>query len=196
MPIGDLKTPRATDARSTHILGGYASRLIKFKARQLSRRPGFSVSDLGDIEQELYLDVLQRLPKYDPDRAQLNTFIARIVDRKIASLLRYHMAAKRCCNREECSLNDPVLDGDGRPVQRHQTTPEATNSSHRLRDLEHDIGDVLTDVPTIQRTVATKLANGTINSISSDLGISRRTVMRHIKELRQQFEDAGLRDYL
>ena len=48
----------------------YAVRIIKYKARQLVGRVGFTESDREDLEQEMILDLLQRLPKYDPARAQ------------------------------------------------------------------------------------------------------------------------------
>ena len=57
----------------------YAVQIIKFKAKQLVGRVGLTDSDREDLEQEMILDLLQRLPKYNPDRAQRNTFIARVV---------------------------------------------------------------------------------------------------------------------
>jgi len=57
----------------------YAVQLIKYKARQLVGRVGFTESDREDLEQEMVLDLLRRLPKFDPKRAGRNTFIARIV---------------------------------------------------------------------------------------------------------------------
>jgi hypothetical protein len=42
----------------------------KFKARQLVGRVGLTESDREDLEQEMILTCSQRLPKYNPDRAQ------------------------------------------------------------------------------------------------------------------------------
>ena len=47
----------------------YAVRIIKHKARQLVGRAGFTESDREDLEQEMMLDLLRRLPKFDPKRA-------------------------------------------------------------------------------------------------------------------------------
>lgn len=184
------------DDRAFSFLPDYAGRLIRFKARQVCRRPGYSASDRVDVEQDLIIDLLKRLPKYDATKSQLNTFIARIVERKVVSLLRHHGAAKRSRRREACSLNDAVLDPDGRIVDRHETTQEAANVPLRLRDLERDVATVLADMPEILRAVALGLVNGTVNSSSLELGLSRSTVKRHIAELRRRFEDAGLREYL
>jgi RNA polymerase sigma-70 factor (ECF subfamily) len=186
------------DDRSHSGLNGYAARLIQFKARQLSRRPGFSRTDRGDLEQELWADLLGRLPRFDPAKASLNTFIARVVERKIASILRYHLAEMRSPGRNEASLNDPALDCDGRVVERHQTTPEAASTRQRLDDLRRDLAEVREYLPSdVLRAIMDAIGlGGTINSIAGELGISRRTAERHMAELRRIFVDAGLRDYL
>ncbi len=186
------------DDRSHTGINGYASGLIKFKARQLSRRSGFSRTDRADLEQELWTDLVGRLPRYDPGKASLNTFIARVVDRKVASILRYHLAAMRSPARNEASLNEPVLDCDGRVVERHQTTPEAAGTYQRIHDLRRDLAEVRASLPTdILRAVMDAIGlGGTVNSIAEDMGLSRRTVERHVSDLRRIFEDAGLRDYL
>lgn len=186
------------DDRSHTGLNGYASGLIKFKARQLSRRSGFSQTDRADLEQELWTDLLDRLPRYNPGKASLNTFIARVVDRKVATILRYHLAAMRSPARNEASLNEPVLDCDGRVVERHQTTPEAAGTYQRIQDLRRDLAEVRASLPTdILRAIMDEIGlGGTVNSIAADMGLSRRVVERHVSDLRRIFEDAGLRDYL
>lgn len=184
------------DDRSRHGINEYAARLIKFKARQIARKPGFSQSDREDVEQSLILDLLKRLPDFDPAKAALNTFIDRIVNRKVASLLRHHKAEKRSRGREECSLNDPVLDADGRVVDRHQTTPEASSDWLRRRQMQQDIGIVLERLPEVLQLIALGLVHGTVASIAREHGMSRNTVAKHIEALRHACEDAGLRDYL
>ena len=84
----------------------YAAGLIRFKARQLVGQAGFTASDREDIEQELILDLLRRLPKYNPKRAQLNTFIARVVEHRVATLIEAQKAGIRDYRRCRCSLND------------------------------------------------------------------------------------------
>lgn len=179
-------------------LNDYAARLIRFKARQLCRRPGFSRSDQEVIERDLRTDLDLRMPRFNPARAQLNTFIDRVIRRRIISLVRYRFADKRDPRREECSLNDPVLDADGRVVDRHETTPEATSTWQRLHDLERDVADLRERLPSDgHRQFMDALARGaTINSIAGELGISRRAAAKYFAELRRFFEDAGLREYL
>jgi hypothetical protein len=71
----------------------FASQLIRQKARQLVRHPGFSKSDRPDIEQELAIELVQKYDQFDPERARETTFIARVLEtlpadlRKLAEML-------------------------------------------------------------------------------------------------------------
>lgn len=182
----------------SHGSNDYAARLIKFKARQLCRRPGLSRSDREIIEHELLAHLNRRMVRYDPARASLNTFIDRVVGRWAISFLRYHFAEKRDPRREGCSLNDSVRDADGRVVERHETMPEAARTWQRLHDLERDVADLRERLPSEEhRQVMDALARGdTINAIAGDLGISRRVAEKYFADIRRVFDDAGLREYL
>jgi RNA polymerase sigma-70 factor (ECF subfamily) len=90
------------------ILDGYARDVIRHKARQLIGKYGFTRDDYDDLQQEMMLDLLRRLGKYDPSRAGLSTFVARIVDRKVSTLIRHQRQEKRDYRRQVCSLDAQV----------------------------------------------------------------------------------------
>ena len=134
----------------------YAAGLIRFKARQLVGQAGFTASDRDDLEQELILDLLRRLPKYDPKRAQRNTFIARVVEHKVATLIEAQRAGIRDYRRCRCSLNDRFEDEDGRSVERVDTfdqedyllrTGTQSRPSDELSALAIDVTAVLEGLP-------------------------------------------------
>jgi len=50
-------------------LDEYAVKLIKHKARQLVGRAGFVDADRHDLEQDMVIDLLRRLPRFDPTLA-------------------------------------------------------------------------------------------------------------------------------
>jgi DNA-directed RNA polymerase specialized sigma24 family protein len=70
------------------IVTEYARTLIRVKAKQIVRRPGFSRSDQADVEQDLVVHLLCQAEHFDPERASLNTFIARVIDSAVAMLVR------------------------------------------------------------------------------------------------------------
>jgi len=188
------------------ILDGYARDVIRHKARQLIGKYGFTRDDYDDLQQEMMLDLLRRLGKYDPSKAGLSTFVARIVDRKVSTLIRHQRQEKRDYRRQVCSLDAQVEDqyGEARgldevlsqdayddEVARHDR-PEA----ERL-DLRLDLSLVLDELPEDLRQLALRLQTRTVAEIARELGVPRSTLYeKGIARLRKIFEDSGLREYL
>ena len=183
----------------------YAVKIIKYKARQLIGKAGFNEYDREDLEQEMMLDLLQRLPKYNPDRAQRNTFTARVVQHKVATMVEAQKAGLRDYRRCYCSLNDSLEDEEGRSVERLETidqedylrrTGRLSNPVSELCDLAFDIHKMLGKLPPELRDLCKRLHTDTVTEISRDAGIPRGTIYESIKKLRVIFEDAGLKEYL
>ena len=182
-------------------IDAYAAKIIRWKARQLAGRAGFSEADREDLEQEMVLDLLQRLPQYDPKRAQRNTFMARVVEHKAASLIRFKRAAKRDARREACSLDEDVRDGEGRTVERRQTVDQdeylrRIGSSPRpageRQDLRLDVDRAMQRLPEGLRRLLELLGTGTVAEVSQATGIPRSTIYDALKKARAAFERAGL----
>ncbi len=96
------------DCQNTYYeLGDYAHDLIRSKARTLIGKAGFTSADCEDIEQELALDLLVRLENYDPRKSKRSTFMARVVEHRIATLLEERRAACRDWRLCRESLDDP-----------------------------------------------------------------------------------------
>ena len=183
----------------------YAVRLIRYKARRLVGQAGFTPSDREDLEQEMVLDLLRRLPKYNPERAKLNTFIARVVEHKIASLIEAQKAGTRDYRRWACSLNERFEDDVGRSVERVDTidqedyllrTGAQSRPTEELSSLAVDVATIIDALPPELRELCRRLKAETVSEISRDTGVPRGTIYESIKKLREIFEDAGLRDYL
>src|SRR5690606_18928212 len=98
------------------ILTEYAQNLIEFKARQLSRRWDFSQSDREEIQQELWLAVVDQAERFDSERASLDTFIDRVVNTAVRGILRNRERQKRANGFQAVSL-DAVYQDDGRSKQ-------------------------------------------------------------------------------
>ncbi len=188
-----------------HGVDPYAIRLIKYKARMLVGKAGFTASDREDLEQELILDLLHRLPRYDRNRARRSTFIARVVEHKIANLIKAQKAGIRDYRRCRCSLNDRFEDEDGRSIERIDTLDQEHSGTHtgtqsgpsdELRCLAIDMGYVLETLPPELRDLCQRLAKETVTEISCSTGLPRGTIYESIKRLRKIFRDAGLKDYL
>jgi len=183
----------------------YAARVIRHKARQLVGTAGFTKSDREDLEQEMMLDVLQRLPKFDANKATHKTFVARIIERKISKLLRHQASEMRDYRRESYSLDERIDDGDGSTVARGETIAQEEldrrlgrrkRSDQEEWELAHDVAATLARLPEHLRRLCELLKTGSISEAAREMGVPRTTLNDHVKKLREIFEDAGLRDYL
>jgi len=188
------------------ILEGYARDVIRHKAWQLIGKYGFTLDDYDDLQQDMMLDLVRRLGKYDPGKAALSTFVARIVDRKLSNLIRHQRQKKRDYRQQVCSLDAQVEDRDGQPrgldeILSQDTYDDEVGRHDRpyaeRRDLTLDLTLVLDELPEDLRQLARRLRTRTVAEIARELGVPRSTLYeKGIARLRKIFEDKGLREYL
>lgn len=183
----------------------YAIWFIKRKAKQLVGQAGFTESDREDLEQELIYDLLRHLPKFDPDRATRNTFIARVVEFKVVTIIRAQKAGIRDHRLNAYSLNESVEDGDGNRISHIETINQDnyflkmgkySRPLEELGELSIDIEQVLAELPPDLSNLCEQLIQGwTVTDISRNAGISRETVYKSIKKLREMLNFTGFEDY-
>lgn len=187
-------------------INDYAEELIHHKARQLVGTAGFTRDDVEDLEQEMRLDLLERLPKFNPNKATYNTFVSRLVERKICNLIRHRTQEIRDFRCEEGSIHDVVESGDSgdEKVERIETVTQDEQdfrlgkhirSAEARRDLQLDISLVLPKLPPKLRKPAELLQTVSITTAARKLGIPRSTLYDRIARLRRIFEDVGLTNH-
>jgi len=184
----------------------YAAWLIKHKAQRLIGRVGLTESDREDVEQELVLDLLSRLPEYDATRGLRSAFIGQVINHKVAQLIRDRQRKKRDCRRRACSLDDPLEQEDGSAIAREETVSQDdydllmgkhSRPEVERMDLAIDVSIALSRIPADLRDLAVLLMLQPKRDAAREAGISRSTLYRRgLRRLRSAFEDAGLRDYL
>jgi len=194
-----------TSARSDGI-DEYAVWLIKHKAQRLIGRVGLTESDREDVEQELALDLLSRLPEYDATRGLRSAFVGQIINHKVAQLIRDRRRKKRDCRCRACSLDDPPEQEDGSTIPREeiiaQDDYDLLMSKHSRPEIERldlrlDVSAVVSRLPADQQDLAARLMHQSITEAARALGVSRSTLYSNeVKHLRRIFTDEGLRDYL
>jgi len=187
-------------------LTDYALELVHHKAWQLVGKAGYTQDDVDDIKQDLIVDLLERLPQFDPAKATYNTFVARLVERKISNLLRDRQAEMRDHRREVCSLNEEIDTGEDEPVQRLTTisqddqdirTGKYARPAEERAHLQLDMDSVLDGLTPELRQVAEMLQTKSISQVARELGIPRRTFReKHLTQLREVFAAKGMDDYL
>lgn len=183
---------------------GYALRVIRFKAAQLAGRGAFTDCDREDVEQELMLDLLGRMPKHDPSRGAISTFVSRVVEHRVATLLEPRRAEKRDWRRNGASLHDEVEDGEGARVELwrtlsrdadHRRTGGSDGQAPGASDIRLDVRAAVDTLPPQLRDLCRWLLHYSVTEVSRATGIPRSTLHGRLKEIRARFEDAGLDAY-
>lgn len=186
-------------------LDEFAVKLIKHKARRLVRSAGFVDADRADLEQELLTDLLQRQPRFNPALAKLETFITRVVDHHVATIVQAQKAGLRDYRCRAGSLDERRDDEEGTngevpPVLANDSCRGDTVASARraeeLGDLRVDLGKTLDDLPTDLRALCGRLQISTVSEISRETGVPRGTVYEGVAKLRSRFERADLARYI
>ncbi len=190
-------------------LDEYAIRLIRHKARQLVGRAGYVEADRQDIEQVLVIDLLRRMPCFDPALSKRETFITRIVEHQVATLIEAQKAGVRDYRRCAGSLDErredrdedtgssasdlpPVLDQE----EYRREVLAASRRDGELLALRADLARILAELPPDLQRLIEELHMATASEVARQRGIPRGTLYEAIAKLRNRFERAGLGDYL
>lgn len=197
------KTHVGSAEGSDPVIDQFTASLIRRKARQLVGRAGFSRSDGEDIEQELRLKLIKHLSAFDPEQGTRRAFVATVVERCAATLLRDKSAEKRD-HRRVCSLNIIIAE-EGGPVEWGETIGLREHNARRgvqprddleLAQVLTDVADVIASMPPELRDLAESLKVGSLSQIARRMGVPRTTLNESVRRIRRRFERAGLKDYL
>ena len=184
------------------IVTEYARTLIRVKAKQLVRRPGFCRSDQDDIEQDLALHLLSQAQHFDPDRASLNTFIDRVVNSAVAMLVRERGRIKRrpAGDVEVQSLEEKVEQPDGPPeplarlidrLDLHRRLGIVSLTDAELFELVEDISHLINALPPQLQAVCRARMERNRSETEHDLDHSRRSLNAAMDVIRQHFDQVG-----
>jgi RNA polymerase sigma-70 factor (ECF subfamily) len=183
----------------------YTIRRIRFKASRMVGKYGFTEDDFDDLRQELMQDVLERLPKFDSDRANIKIFISAVIDNRLASLIKSEGAQCRDYHCVERSLDEPAPGEDaewttfGESISEEEARSHlgrAGRNDHERADLAIDVTMVLSQLDEADRQLCIELQVKSPLDISREKGVRRSGIYERIAEIRKKFVQAGLRCYL
>ncbi len=169
----------------------FVTKLIRRKAREVTRNYSFHAVDADDVEQTLLLKLLQRLQKYQPRKGHYKAFVTRVIETQVATLIEHHSAPKRD-DREVGSLSEPIR-RDERDELLANLVTEAEGSNHTqcaLRNVSDEaelselIAIVLADLPPDMRTLAEQLQSASVAVLARQLGLPRTTLRDRLQRLR------------
>ncbi len=184
-------------------LNEYAAETIRIKSLSLVGKSGFTNDDLDDIRQELTLDLLNRIPDYDPEKCAFNTYISDIVDHGIAAMLETRNAAKRDWRKLNSSLNMDVADSENEWIEQIQIVSQedlpwndgkTPDSPFDQCDRNISLNDTIGILSPRQRELCLLLTQKNISDIASEMGMSRPALYRMIAGIRKKLLEIGFKN--
>ena len=172
----------------------YAADLIRHKARQLVGKAGFTEDDRPDLEQELMIDLLQRMRHFNPAKAKKTT----------STILEARFAQCRDWRLCQTSLNEPLDNGEGDTTERIEfldsegSLGDGTRETRErlAHEIRMDLGQAIASLPEELRDLCVRLHDSTMAEVAREMGIPRTTLYDRLSKLRDAFREAGLEDYL
>jgi len=184
----------------------FTVRFIHSKVRRLIGRAGFTEADRADLLQQFALHLLQRRKRFDPRTATWEAFVVVVCENCLATILQHRQAEMRSRRHEAGSLDRPVDDGQGGQTpmgaticqtQPGRRTGRYPRPHQEATDLAEDTASVTARLPGRLREICGRLKAGEPKSaIARRLGISQGAFYGLLRQIREHFERAGLRDYL
>ncbi len=182
-------------------------RLIRRKAYSLIGKHGFREDDREDLVHDLILYVLQALPHYDPSRASLDTYIARIVESKVATIVKAKRAKKRYAPKGVVSFDDDEPENTDDRTDTCRSLAETYSSDDWKRaigtfvrsvqdqaDLDSDVRNALADLSARLRPIADLLSEMDVTAAAKHLGVPRTTFDYWRRLLRRELAKRGLKE--
>ena len=150
-----------------------AVRAAKVRATAAVASGAIPVSDREDIEQEGVTACWRALPKYDPCRASLRTFIERVVANHITSLVR---SARRI------PVSMPLSDAP----------PQLAGSDARRCEFEVDLERLSSRIGSRDQQIVFLLLNHSPAEVGRMIGLSSSGVHERLAQLRPIFRRSSL----
>lgn len=163
-------------ATSTLAASEFARSLVRRRVRSRLAPRCSQASERADLSQELFLRLLHAEWRFDPRVAPAEAFIAIVVDRDIADLIRKRRRGRLPLDRT-VNLDELVQ-------------PRGATSAV---DLAHDVSAILAGLPEPLRATADQLKLVTKAEAARNLGVSRQTLNNRVRDLRKAFERYQLR---
>jgi RNA polymerase sigma-70 factor (ECF subfamily) len=162
------------------------AKLIRVKSRQIVRQARLPRTDREDLEQQLTLHLLARLPGYDPAIRPRDAHVRMLLRQGAATVLRSLRACKRCGPAVSLSatLPEEPIDREGLPSDRDRA------------EVASDVAEAVASLPAELREIAELLTNHTVAELVHRLGVSRSTLYRRVADIRATFEARGLGNHL
>ena len=166
-------------------------------ARRLRRRLCLPLCEREDLGQDLLIDLLRRLPAYDPSRGSIGAFAGIVLRNQSSRIAMRHHRQRRAQGGSLLSLEVP-LTGTREPVGETLTEDDGLAAWHgqtccaAFTELCHAMETALARLPAEDRRFCAALAHRPVTTLATEGFGSRSTLYRRLADLRHVLTAHGL----
>jgi len=169
-----------------------------FAARRLRRRLGLPACDREDLGQDLLIDLLRRLPAFDPARGSLGAFAGLVLRNQSSRIAMRHHRQRRAQGGTMLSLEVPLA-GTREPVGDTLTEDDGLAAWHGQTCCAADVTELhlalqaaLARLPAEDRRFCAALAHRPVIALATEGFGSRSALYRRLADLRHVLTAHGL----
>lgn len=167
-------------------------------ARRLRRRLRLPVCEREDLSQELLIDLLRRLPAYDPSRGSIGAYAGIVLRNQSSRIAMRHHRQRRAQGGLLLALDVPLA-GTREPVGDTLTEDDGLAAWHgqtccaaAATELHHALQAALARLPAEDRRLCAALAHRPVTALAAEGFGSRSTLYRRLSDLRHVLTAYGL----
>ncbi|MCG3204359.1 MAG: hypothetical protein KCHDKBKB_01074 [Elusimicrobia bacterium] len=184
----------------------WEEKMVEKKVSGLIGRYGFTPTDVGDLKQELFIQIhLYRKGKGASAKEKEKSWVGRILDNRLRNIIEAVKTEKRKTQLRSDSLHKELSRDENEGVVTYEDIlREDQSPARRGRKLvveEDEMRQVLSfgmrRLTTFQKKVSRLLLKGhTVTEVSEILKVKRTTLNDEIRRIRKSFSQEGLGEYI
>ena len=167
-------------------------------AQRLRRQLCLPVCEREDLGQDLLVDLLRRLPDYDPARGSIGAFANIVLRNQSSRIAMRYYRQRRAQGGPLLSLDVP-LSGAREPVGDTLTEDDGLSAWHgqtcravAVTELQHALQSALARLPAEDCRFCAALAHRPVTALAAEGFGSRSTLYRRVADLRHVLTTYGL----
>lgn len=183
----------------------FIEKTIRFWVHDARTKGGcLSEADAEDLAQNIRLDLLRRLCRFDPAKSSRRTFIALLIEHRVRSLSEEARVIKRGYGCPHVSLHDEINPDADAPTEIHETLSEddyfrmtrgVSLSREASQDRAIDVTRAQARLTALEAEVCRLLLDKTKKEAAAELGIPRTTLQDMVRRIAKKLTQAGLKEY-
>ena len=146
--------------------------LAQRKAGAFVRRRRLAIDECEDVQSHLVLTFISRWPKFNGERASVQTFASRLMDKELTSILRYRLAQGR--------------------QPRELPLPYTGPAAALIHQFRIDLDRAMASLPEVVRETASALSWLSTVEAAEEVGCSRQMISRRKQQIRDALLAGGI----